>query len=60
MANIMNKNFISQHTAYLTGSIMASLSDSDIEEFLINDKTVDIDSTKKILDTLETLQKLRM
>jgi hypothetical protein len=60
MANIMNKNFTSQHTAYLTGSIMASLSDSDIEEFLINDKTVDIESTKKILDTLETLQKLRM
>jgi hypothetical protein len=59
-SNIMNKNFVLQHTAYLTGSIMASLSDTDIEEFLIDDKNVDIASTKKILETLETLQKLRM
>jgi hypothetical protein len=38
---------------------MASLSDNDIEEFLIDDKTVDIDTTKKILETLETLQRFR-
>jgi len=59
-SNIMNKNFVLQHNAYLTGSIMASLSDTDIEEFLIDDKNVDIASTKKILETLETLQRLRM
>ena len=58
-SNIMNKSFILQHNAYLTGSIMASLADTDIEEFLIDDKNIDFDSTKKILDTLESLQKLR-
>jgi hypothetical protein len=58
-SNIMNKSFVLQHTAYLTGSIMASLADTDIEEFLIDDKNIDFDSTKKILDTLESLQKLR-
>lgn len=58
-SNIMNKNFVLQHTAYLTGSIMASLADTDIEEFLIDDKNIDFESTKKILDTLESLQKLR-
>ena len=55
----MNKNFVLQHTAYLTGSIMASLADTDIEEFLIDDKNIDFESTKKILDTLESLQKQR-
>ena len=58
-SNIMNKNFVLQHTAYLTGSIMASLADTDIEEFLIDDKNIDFESTKKILDTHESLQKLR-
>ena len=38
---------------------MASLADTDIEEFLIDDKNIDFESTKKILDTLESLQKLR-
>jgi len=59
LTNIMKKDFVTQHTAYLTGSIMASLSDNDIGEFLIDDKTIDIESTKKILETLEQLHKLR-
>ena len=59
ITNIMSSNFRCQHNAYLTGSIMASLSDDDIEEFLIDNKTVDIDTTKKILETLETLQRFR-
>lgn len=59
-SNIMTNNFRSQHKAYLTGSIMASLSDEDIEHFLIDNKTIDIDTTKKILETLETLQRLRL
>jgi type I restriction-modification system DNA methylase subunit len=59
ITNIMSSNFRCQHNAYLTGSIMASLSDNDIEEFLIDDKTVDINTTKKILETLETLQRFR-
>ena len=58
-SNIMTNNFRCQHNAYLTGSIMASLSDEDIEDFLVENKTVDIDTTKKILETLETLQRLR-
>ena len=59
IANIMSKNFVTQHKAFLTGSIMASLSDTDIEEILIDDKIVDIESTKRILETLKTLQQLR-
>lgn len=59
-SNIMSYNFRCQHNAYLTGSIMASLSDSDIEEFLIDNNLIDIETTKKILETLETLQKLRI
>lgn len=59
-SNIMTSTFRCQHNAYLTGSIMASLSDDDIGEFLIDNKTVDIDTTKKILETLETLQRLRV
>ena len=58
-SNIMNNTFKYQHNAYLTGSIMASLSDDDIGEFLIDNKNIDIETTKKILETLETLQKLR-
>jgi predicted RNA methylase len=59
-SNIMSSGFRCQHNAYLTGSIMASLTDEDIGEFLINEKTVDIEMTKKILETLEKLQKLRV
>ena len=59
-SNIMSSTFRCQHNAYLTGSIMASLSDDDVGEFLINDKNVDINTTKKILETLETLQLLRV
>jgi type I restriction-modification system DNA methylase subunit len=59
-SNIMTSNFRCQHNAYLTGSIMASLSDDDIGEFLIENTTVDIETTKKILETLEALQKLRV
>jgi hypothetical protein len=60
VSNIMTSNFRCQHNAYLTGSIMASLSDEDVGEFLIDNKTVDIETTKKILETLDTLQKLRV
>lgn len=60
ISNIMSSNFRSQHNAYLTGSIMASLSDDDILEFLIDNKSVDVATTKKILETLETLQRLRV
>jgi hypothetical protein len=60
LTNIMTKTFVEQHTAYLTGSIMASLSDKDISKFLIDDKTSNIESTKKIVNALEELQKLRM
>jgi hypothetical protein len=56
----MSKNFRHQHNAYLTGSIMASVTDENMEEFLIDDKSVDIDSTIKILETLEILQNLRV
>ena len=59
-ATIMKKEFIIQHNAYLTGSIMASLGDDDVARILINDKNVDIDATKKMIDTLETLQKMRI
>ena len=59
-SNIMSSDFRCQHNAYLTGSIMASISDDDIGEFLIDNKTVDIETTKKILDTLEKLQFLRI
>jgi hypothetical protein len=55
----MTKKFVIQHNAFLTGSIMASVSDTDIEEIWIDEKNVDIASTKKILDTLELLQQLR-
>ena len=58
-SNIMNKHFKIQHNAFLTGSIMASLSDEDIKNFLIDVKTIDIELSKKILDTLENLQKLK-
>ena len=60
LANIMKKDFVIQHNAYLTGSIMASLSDTDIGNILIDNKTIDIDSTKKIVEALEKLQALRM
>lgn len=58
-SNIMNKHFKIQHNAFLTGSIMASLSDDDIKNFLIDVNTIDIELSKKILDTLENLQKLK-
>lgn len=57
-ANITKKEFILQHTSFLTGSIMASLNDTDISGFYMN-KNVDINETKQIIDTLEILQKLR-
>lgn len=59
MANLMKKDFIIQHRSHLTGSIMASLSDDDIAGFLVENKSVDIESTKNIINTLEHLQKLR-
>jgi len=59
MANLMKKDFVIQHNAHLTGSIMASLSDDDIAGFLVENKSVDIESTKNIINTLEHLQNLR-
>ena len=56
----MSVNFRCQHNAHLTGSIMASLSDDNMREFLIDNTTIDVDITKKILETIETLQRLRM
>jgi|688.fasta_scaffold10808_9 hypothetical protein len=60
ISNIMSVNFRCQHNAHLTGSIMASLSDDNMREFLIDNTTIDVDITKKILETIETLQRLRM
>lgn len=59
-SNIMSNSFRCQHNAYLTGSIMASLSDDDIKEFLIDNSTINVDTTIKILETLETLQRLNL
>jgi len=59
LTNIMRKDFVLQHNAYLTGSIMASISDTDVGEFLIDDKTIDTELTKKIVETLEQLHILR-
>lgn len=58
-ASVIKKDFATQHKAYLTGSIMASLGDKDLGEFWIETK-VDITKTKKILDTLEDLTALRV
>lgn len=58
-ANITKKEFIVQHNAYLTGSIMASLCDSDIGETLMNVQ-VDVEMTKKMIDALTALNALRL
>jgi hypothetical protein len=55
----MKKDFVIQHNAHLTGSIMASLSDDDIAGILVESTTVNIQSAKNIIDSLEQLQKLR-
>jgi predicted RNA methylase len=55
--NVIKSDFKTQHTAFLTGSIMASLSDDDISAILV-DPCVDVDATKKIIDTLEMLRTL--
>lgn len=57
--NIMKKDFVIQHNAYLTGSIMASISESDIENILIDDKLIDIEKAKKIIEMLEEFNILR-
>jgi len=59
MSNVMKKEFAIQHRAYLTGSIMASLSDNDVGNILCR-TDVDINTTKQILDTLETLQNIKL
>lgn len=59
MANLLKKDFVIQHNAHLTGSIMASLSDEDIAGFLVENKSVNIESAKNIINTLEQLQMLR-
>jgi len=58
-ANITKKDFIIQHNAYLTGSIMASLSDSDIGDILM-DTRVDVELTKKMVEALTALTALRL
>jgi hypothetical protein len=58
-SNILKNDFQVQRNSFLTGSIMASLNDSDIEEILIDTKNIDIEISKKILETLETLQLLK-
>ncbi len=58
-ANITKKDFIIQHNAYLTGSIMASLSDNDIGEIMM-DTRIDLDMTKKMVDALTALTALRL
>lgn len=58
-ANITKKDFIIQHNAFLTGSIMASLSDSDIGDILM-DTRVDVALTKKMVDALAALTALRL
>ena len=55
--NVIKSDFKTQHTAFLTGSIMASLSDDDISAILV-DPCIDVDATKKIIDTLEMLRSL--
>lgn len=58
-ANITKKEFIVQHNAYLTGSIMASLCDNDIGETLMNAQ-IDVEMTKKMIDALTALNALRL
>lgn len=58
-ANITKKDFIIQHNAYLTGSIMASLSDNDIGEIMM-DTRIDLEMTKKMVDALTALTALRL
>jgi len=58
-ANITKKEFIIQHNAYLTGSIMASLSDNDIGEIMM-DTRIDLEMTKKMVDALTALTALRL
>jgi hypothetical protein len=53
--NILKDNFKIQHNAFTTGSIMASIMDSDIEKILINcDENIEI--AKKIIDTITILK----
>jgi hypothetical protein len=60
--NVLKNHFKIQHKAHLTGSIMASLSDYDISNFLIEEpceaipKSNNIETIKNMLDTLEKLQ----
>jgi hypothetical protein len=58
-ANITKKEFIIQHNAYLTGSIMASLSDNDIGEIMM-DTHIDLEMTKKMFEALTALTALRL
>jgi hypothetical protein len=58
-ANITKKEFIIQHNAYLTGSIMASLSDSDVGEIMM-DTRIDLEMTKKMVEALTALNALRL
>lgn len=53
--NILREHFKLQHNAYTTGSIMATILDSDIEKILI-DCDEDTEISKKIIDTITILR----
>lgn len=54
-SNILTNYFALQHKSHITGSIMASLTDKDIENFLIDTQNVNIESVKNTLNTLNLL-----
>lgn len=54
-SNILTNNFALQHKSHITGSIMASLTDKDVKNFLIDIQNVNIESVKNTLNTLELL-----
>jgi len=55
-SNITKIEFKIQHNAYLTGSIMASLTEEDVGKFILD--TSDTTISKKIIETLEILSNI--
>ena len=53
-ANLFSKEFKIQHNSYCTGSIMESISDSDIKNIYINEG-IDIPKYKGIMEALEVI-----
>lgn len=51
--NIIRDHFKIQHYSYTTGSIMASLSDNDLLNMLLDCNESNLEITKKIIDTIE-------